>query len=44
MDVVIRGGNLLLNVGPTGDGGIPVIQQQRLADIGEWLQVNGAAV
>ncbi len=39
-----RGGNLLLNVGPTADGRIPVIQQQRLAAIGEWLAVNGEAI
>ena len=41
---VARGGNLLLNVGPTADGRIPVIMQQRLADIGEWLNVNGEAI
>jgi alpha-L-fucosidase len=31
-------------VGPTADGRIPVIQQQRLADIGDWLKVNGEAI
>ncbi|MFZ4547362.1 MAG: alpha-L-fucosidase [Bacteroidales bacterium] len=41
---VARGGNLLLNVGPTSDGRIPVIQQQRLSDIGEWLKINGEAI
>jgi alpha-L-fucosidase len=41
---VARGGNLLLNVGPTADGRIPEIQQQRLADIGAWLKVNGEAI
>jgi alpha-L-fucosidase len=41
---VSRGGNLLLNVGPTTDGRIPVIMQQRLAEIGEWLNVNGEAI
>ena len=44
VDVVSRGGNLLLNVGPTADGRIPVIMQQRLVDIGDWLAVNGAAI
>ncbi len=44
VDVVSRGGNLLLNVGPTADGRIPVIQQQRLLDIGAWLEVNGDAI
>ena len=41
---VARGGNLLLNVGPTPDGRIPVIMQQRLADMGKWLEVNGEAI
>jgi alpha-L-fucosidase len=41
---VARGGNLLLNIGPTADGLIPVIMQQRLADIGSWLKVNGEAI
>jgi len=44
IDIVSRGGNLLLNVGPTADGRIPVIMQQRLVDIGEWLQVSGDAI
>lgn len=44
IDIVSRGGNLLLNVGPTSDGQIPVIMQQRLSDIGEWLRVNGEAI
>jgi alpha-L-fucosidase len=44
VDIVSRGGNLLLNVGPTADGRIPVIMQQRLVDIGEWLKVNGDAI
>jgi alpha-L-fucosidase len=44
IDKVARGGNLLLNVGPTADGRIPVIQQQRLRDIGDWLRVNGDAI
>lgn len=41
---VARGGNLLLNIGPTADGRIPVIMQQRLSDIGGWLQINGEAI
>jgi alpha-L-fucosidase len=43
-DLVSRGGNFLLDVGPTGDGRIPVIMQQRLAEIGDWLKVNGEAI
>lgn len=44
IEIVSNGGNLLLNVGPTADGRIPVIMQQRLSDIGKWLQVYGEAI
>lgn len=44
VDVVARGGNLLLDVGPTADGRIPVIMQQRLVDMGDWLVKNGEAI
>ena len=44
IDVVSRGGNLLLDIGPTADGRIPVIMQQRLIDMGKWLEVNGEAI
>ncbi|MCI1649018.1 MAG: alpha-L-fucosidase [Bacteroides sp.] len=44
VEKVSRGGNLLLNVGPTADGRIPVIMQERLKDIGDWLAVNGEAI
>lgn len=44
IDIVSRGGNLLLNVGPTADGRIPVIMQERLADIGVWLDINSEAI
>ena len=43
-DLVSRGGNLLLDIGPTGDGRIPVIMQQRLLEMGDWLKVNGEAI
>lgn len=43
-DLVSRGGNFLLDVGPTADGRIPVIMQQRLVEIGDWLSVNGEAI
>ncbi|WP_421799499.1 alpha-L-fucosidase [Haliscomenobacter sp.] len=44
IDIVARGGNLLLNIGPSADGQIPVIMQERLAEIGAWLKVNGEAI
>jgi alpha-L-fucosidase len=43
-DIVSRGGNLLLDIGPRSDGRIPVIMEQRLQEIGEWLQINGEAI
>ena len=42
--VVAHGGNLLLNIGPTADGRIPVIMQQRLADVGAWLDTQGESI
>ncbi|MFL2862390.1 MAG: alpha-L-fucosidase [Pirellulales bacterium] len=44
VDTVSRGGNLLLDVGPTSDGRIPVIMEERLAEIGAWLEINGEAI
>ena len=43
-DIVSRVGNLLLDIGPAADGTIPVIMQQRLHEIGDWLKVNGDAI
>lgn len=44
VSTVSAGGNLLLDIGPAADGTIPVIMQQRLLDIGKWLEVNGEAI
>ena len=44
IDLVSRGGNLLLDIGPNADGTIPVIMEQRLTEIGDWLKVNGEAI
>jgi alpha-L-fucosidase len=43
-DIVSRGGNLLLDIGPKADGTIPVIMQDRLHAMGAWLAVNGEAI
>jgi alpha-L-fucosidase len=44
IDRVSRGGNLLLNVGPAADGTIPLLMQERLRDMGQWLKTNGEAI
>jgi alpha-L-fucosidase len=43
-DIVSKGGNFLLNVGPTSEGLIPSPSIERLRDMGNWLKVNGEAV
>jgi alpha-L-fucosidase len=43
-DVTARGGNLLLNVGPAGDGTIPLVQAERVLGLGWWLRTNGDAI
>jgi alpha-L-fucosidase len=44
VDAVSKGGNLLLNVGPTAEGLIRPQNLSRMAEIGKWLAVNGEAV
>ena len=44
VDIVSRGGNLLLDIGPTADGRIPTIMEERLTQIGDWLHANGEAI
>lgn len=44
IDCVSKNGNLLLNVGPTANGDIPVASIQVLKDMGAWLAVNGASI
>ncbi|MBN1937249.1 MAG: alpha-L-fucosidase [Anaerolineae bacterium] len=44
VDIVSKGGNYLLNVGPTAEGVIPQPSVDRLLAMGEWLKVNGEAV
>jgi alpha-L-fucosidase len=43
-DIVSKGGNLLINIGPRADGTIPQVMQDRLLAIGSWLKVNGEAI
>ena len=44
VDIVSKGGNYLLNVGPTSEGLIPQASQDNLRAVGRWLRVNGEAV
>jgi alpha-L-fucosidase len=43
-DIASKGGNYLLNVGPTSEGLIPQPSVERLAQIGAWMKVNGEAI
>lgn len=44
IDVVSKNGNMLLNIGPKGDGSIPEEDKKILREIGAWLKVNGEAI
>ncbi|MBJ6368778.1 alpha-L-fucosidase [Snuella sedimenti] len=44
VNIVSTGGNLLLDIGPDARGRIPVIMQERLLQIGSWLETNGEAI
>ena len=44
IDIVSKGGNYLLNVGPTAEGVVPQPSQDVLRTVGTWLRVNGDAV
>ncbi len=44
VDIVSKGGNYLLNVGPTAEGLIPQPSQNNLRAVGRWLKVNGESI
>jgi len=44
IDIVSKGGNYLLNVGPTSEGLIPEPSIERLAEVGKWMKINGEAI
>ena len=44
IDTASKGGNYLLNVGPTAEGVIPAPSVERLAAIGRWMKVNGESI
>ncbi len=43
-DTASKGGNFLLNVGPTAEGLIPEPSVERLSEMGEWLRINGECI
>jgi len=44
IDIASKGGNYLLNVGPTAEGEIPQPEVDRLLEMGQWLKINGDAI
>ncbi len=44
VDIASKGGNYLLNVGPTSEGLIPQPSVDRLKAVGAWMEVNGEAI
>ena len=44
IDVASKGGNYLLNIGPTGDGTVPEESIASLKVIGDWMKTNGEAI
>jgi alpha-L-fucosidase len=44
IDIAAKGGNYLLNVGPTAEGLIPAPSIERLGEMGKWLRVNKEAI
>jgi alpha-L-fucosidase len=43
-DIASKGGNFLLNVGPTSEGLIPQASVERLAAMGQWMKVNSESI
>ena len=43
-DIVSKGGNFLLNIGPTAEGEIPQASVERLKTIGKWMDVNSESI
>ena len=44
VDIASKGGNFLLNVGPTSEGLFPQASIDRLQKIGQWMKVNGESI
>jgi alpha-L-fucosidase len=44
VDIVSKGGNYLLNIGPSPDGELAPDAYNRMQELGEWLKTNGEAI
>ena len=44
IDIVSKGGNYLLNIGPQADGAFPQVSVERLRGMGQWMAVNGESL
>lgn len=44
IDIASKGGNYLLNIGPTGDGSVPRESVQAMEAIGAWMKKNSEAI
>lgn len=44
VDIVSKGGNFLLNIGPGPDGELDPVAYERLNELGSWMKINGEAI
>ncbi len=44
VDIVAKGGNFLLNIGPQPNGELPAIALSRLRELGNWMAIHGEAI
>jgi alpha-L-fucosidase len=44
IDIASKGGNYLLNIGPTGDGSVPPESAERMAAVGKWMSTNAESI
>lgn len=44
INIASKGGNYLLNVGPDGNGDVPIASANILREVGDWLKINGEAI
>ena len=44
IDIASKGGNYLLNIGPTGEGLVPQPTVERLQEMGKWMDLNGESI